>query len=456
MPRGVATGSGGMVDAARELCVRGAAMARREPRRRRGMGPRACRRRGRAFAASAAAKVAEAISGDGVGRPRTTTRWTPRTRTRIRRDGGGGDERAAEADECAAECEAGGGAGDARCGSGCSRPRQIAAAPATAASRHEAAVYGAFAGDVRATLSACDDDWESSAWAYFRALLDARVDAAVDGREPGGAGPALVDDDDGDVALGVEKRDRDDDGDAADDHRVDAEIDAEGSALAAAARAAAAPRWPTADAAAATPPTAESILDALRPLAEAERPREARAQRDAQRCLILGRTRELVVECALRWVFPERVDGGGIGADGSGRRDGGEAPPPVCSASPRTSYCFCRRCFRTAADSPPAGPCTSTSIRCSTCSSCTSWRLGGTSSSRGTPGTCAPRRWWRRTRDFSNSSRPRPPNSNASACRTRRSGSAWRARVACARGCRARSTFRGAGWSRGGTRRARR
>ena len=154
------------------------------------------------------------------------------------------------------------------------------------------------------------------------------MDAAVDGREPGGAGPALVDDDDGDVALGVEKRDRDDDGDAADDHRVDAEIDAEGSALAAAARAAAAPRWPTADAAAATPPTAESILDALRPLAEAERPREARAQRDAQRCLILGRTRELVVECALRWVFPERVDGGGIGADGSGTSATEAKPPP--------------------------------------------------------------------------------------------------------------------------------
>ena len=144
-------------------------------------------------------------------------------------------------------------------------------------------MYGAFAGDVRATLSACDDDWESSAWAYFRALLDARVDAAVDGREPGGAGPALVDDDDGDAALGVEKRDRDDDGDAADDHRVDAEIDAEGSALAAAARAAAAPRWPTADAAAATPPTAESILDALRARSPKPSDRERRARRETRR-----------------------------------------------------------------------------------------------------------------------------------------------------------------------------
>ena len=328
---------GGMVDAARELCVRagqpwraaslgGAA----------GWGPAPVGAAADAqFAASAAAKVAEAISRrrDSMHASDDDAMDASDADAEISaamEEAATSAAAEAEDEECAAECEAGGGARRRALWKwACSETaRQIAAAPATAASRHEAAVYGAFAGDVRATLSACDDDWESSAWAYFRALLDARVDAAVDGREPGGAGPALVDDDDGDVALGVEKRDRDDDGDAADDHRVDAEIDAEGSALAAAARAAAAPRWPTADAAAATPPTAESILDALRPLAEAERPREARAQRDAQRCLILGRTRELVVECALRWVFPERVDGGGLGADGSGTSATEAKPPP--------------------------------------------------------------------------------------------------------------------------------
>ena len=318
---------GGMVDAARELCVRAG-----QPWRAASLGGAAGwgpapvgAAADAAFAASAAAKVAEAISKRRDASAADDDAMDASDADADAEIAAAMEEAAASAaaeaedEECAAECEAGGGARRRALWKwACSETaRQIAAAPATAASRHEAAVYGAFAGDVRATLSACDDDWESSAWAYFRALLDARVDAAVDGREPGGAGVALVDDDDGDVALGGEKRDRDDDGDAMDDHRAGAEIEAEGAALAAAARAAAAPRWPTAEAAAATPPTAEAILDALRPLAEAERPREARAQRDAQRCLILGRTRELVVECALRWVFPERVDGGAGGGAGS-------------------------------------------------------------------------------------------------------------------------------------------
>ena len=165
--------------------------------------------------------------------------------------------------------------------------RQILAAPTAAPSaRLEAALYGACAGDVRATLPACEGDWEASAWAYFRALLDARVDAAVDGAGPEGAyasqsgpgpgpGPALLDDDD--AGAGAED---------------DAAFET-------------APRWPTAASAAATR-TAEEILETLRPLAArgARGARARLAQRDAQRCLILGRTRELAAEAAPRWVFP--------------------------------------------------------------------------------------------------------------------------------------------------------
>ena len=126
---------------------------------------------------------------------------------------------------------------------------------------------------MRATLPACEGDWEASAWAYFRALLDARVDAAVDGaphegaqsqsQTPGpgpGPGPALLDDDD--AGAGAED---------------DAAFET-------------APQWPTAASAAATPRTAEEILETLRPLAarEARGARARLAQRDAQRCLILG------------------------------------------------------------------------------------------------------------------------------------------------------------------------
>ena len=319
---------GGMVDAARELCVRagqpwraaslgGAA----------GWGPAPVGAAADAqFAASAAAKVAEAISRrrdamDASDDDAMDASDADAEISAAMEEAATSAAAEAEDEECAAECEAGGGA----------RRRALwkwACSEVGATNRRRAggrrrrdgqpAVYGAFAGDVRATLSACDDDWESSAWAYFRALLDARVDAAVDGREPGGAGPALVGDDDGDVALGVEKRDRDDDGDAADDHRVDAEIDAEGSALAAAARAAAAPRWPTADAAAAPPHggvDSRRVAPARRSRATA---RGARAERRAEVSDSRTHARTRGGVRALRWVFPERVDGGGLGADGSG------------------------------------------------------------------------------------------------------------------------------------------
>ena len=93
-----------------------------------------------------------------------------------------------EDEETAGECEAGGGAAKRALWKwACSSTaRQTAAASnVSTAARYEAAVYGAFAGDLRPMLGACEGDWESSAWAYFRALLDVRVDAAVEGRDPG-------------------------------------------------------------------------------------------------------------------------------------------------------------------------------------------------------------------------------------------------------------------------------
>ena len=155
-------------------------------------------------------------------------------------------------------------------------------------SRFESALYGAFAGDLRWMLGACDGDWESSAWAHFRALLDARVDAVIDGRDPGTPGPVLVDDDD-DGSGDKRKADSSLDG-------TSGEADAVGAGLLAGLNQSAAPRWPTPEALAAIPPTAEAILDAL-PLGGGE-------HRRAQGCLILGRTRELVVDNVLRWLFP--------------------------------------------------------------------------------------------------------------------------------------------------------
>jgi hypothetical protein len=49
----------------------------------------------------------------------------------------------------------------------------------TPASKYEASVYGALCGDLQTMLAVCEGDWESTAWAYTRALFDLRVDAVV-------------------------------------------------------------------------------------------------------------------------------------------------------------------------------------------------------------------------------------------------------------------------------------
>ena len=51
--------------------------------------------------------------------------------------------------------------------------------------KYEAAVYGAVCGFVPPVLAACGGDWESAAWAHFRALLDLRVDAALEAGSTG-------------------------------------------------------------------------------------------------------------------------------------------------------------------------------------------------------------------------------------------------------------------------------
>ena len=40
-------------------------------------------------------------------------------------------------------------------------------------------------------------------------------------------------------------------------------------------------------------------------------------QRDVQRCLILGRTRELVTDAITRWIFPDEKDVGDRTGDGA-------------------------------------------------------------------------------------------------------------------------------------------
>ena len=63
-----------------------------------------------------------------------------------------------EDEEAAAECEAGGGAKKRALWKwSCSAvARQTAASQVAAAARHESAIYGAFAGDLRAMLGACE------------------------------------------------------------------------------------------------------------------------------------------------------------------------------------------------------------------------------------------------------------------------------------------------------------
>ena len=238
-----------------------------------------------------------------------------------------------EDDEAAGECEAGGGvAKRALWKWACAATaRQTAAAAAILApARYESAVYGAFAGDLRAMLGACEGDWEAAAWAHFRALLDIRVDAAIQGRDPGTPGPLLLDEDD-DGCGNVDEAGREDEVMAG----AGAGGVGEGAALAAGAAADGAPRWPTPEALAAVPPNAEAILEALGPLS-AGGARGRGAQRAVQRCLILGHTRELVVDNLLQWVYPgadlaadadKGASRGGAsasaGVGGSGRK-----PPP--------------------------------------------------------------------------------------------------------------------------------
>ena len=245
-----------------------------------------------------------------------------------------GDAAQAEDEERAAECEDGGGANRRALwkwacaetarqivggfpedpvggGSGLDVSSGGSTTNASSAARLESAVYGALAGDARATLLACDGDWEASAWALFRALLDHRVDAAVAGRTPGEPGDVLADADGADADT-VEY--------SADDAfgTFDRPVDQ--------------PRWPTPEACARLPRTAEAILDALEPLARREasrgafggggaRGRRGPSQRDAQRCLVLGRTRELVQDVVLRW-----VESGPSEEHGSKRA---AAPPPA-------------------------------------------------------------------------------------------------------------------------------
>ena len=340
---------GGMMDAARELCVRAG-----QPWRAASLGGAAPGPGGfapapvgaaadAAFAASAAFPVAAATEAARRARAEAGSAMDADGRQAFAETDTSLDDEAAfeaiaaaadspaadaEDEELAAECDDVGSASSSQFPKSGTRrralwkwacaetARQILAAPTAAPSaRLEAALYGACAGDVRATLPACEGDWEASAWAYFRALLDARVDAAVDGaphegaqsqsQTPGpgpGPGPALLDDDD--AGAGAED---------------DAAFET-------------APRWPTAASAAATPRTAEEILETLRPLAarEARGARARLAQRDAQRCLILGRTRELAAEAAPQWVFPSGEDFEAMSEDNamSSASMSSASPPP--------------------------------------------------------------------------------------------------------------------------------
>jgi nuclear pore complex protein Nup107 len=287
----------GMVDAARELCARAG-----QPWRAASLGGAAGfapapvgAAADDAFARSAAKPVADALEraeaeAEAGADPAATKAALVEATTAAALSAAA--ER--EDEEAASECERGGGAAKRALWKwACAETaRQTSAAGGNGVasySRFESALYGAFAGDLRWMLGACDGDWESSAWAHFRALLDARVDAVIDGRDPGTPGPVLVDDDD-DGSGDKRKADSSLDG-------TSGEADAVGAGLLAGLNQSAAPRWPTPEALAAIPPTAEAILDALKPLGGGE-------HRRAQGCLILGRTRELVVDNVLRWLFP--------------------------------------------------------------------------------------------------------------------------------------------------------
>ena len=299
---------GGMVDAARELCERAG-----QPWRSAslgggaGFGPAPVGAvADDAFNRSAAKPVASALEraeaeADAGADPVTTrmallTAVVDAARTAAAED---------EDEEAASECERGGGAAKRALWKwACAETaRQTSARNGVASySRFESALYGAFAGDLRSMLGACDGDWESSAWAHFRALLDLRVDAAIESRDPGTPGPVLVDDDDDGLAYGSDKRKAG----SMDDDGVD--TDDVGAGLLRGFNQSAAPRWPTPEALAAVPPTAEAILDALTPLADHTGSGGRGEHRRAQGCLILGRTKELVEGNVLTWLFPAGME----------------------------------------------------------------------------------------------------------------------------------------------------
>lgn len=146
------------------------------------------------------------------------------------------------------------------------------------AAKYEASVYGALCGDLQTVLAVCEGDWESTAWAYARALFDLRVDAVIN------TGKVL--DEVANFEVGHVVRDPTELEDATDEA-----VERLGE-----------PRWPTRDVINATPKSIEEIL--LVRMSEAFP--EADPHRTVQTHLILGKTKELLLEHMLKWIFPEQ------------------------------------------------------------------------------------------------------------------------------------------------------
>jgi nuclear pore complex protein Nup107 len=143
--------------------------------------------------------------------------------------------------------------------------------------QHEASVYGALCGDLQTMLTACEGDWESTTWAYARALFDLRVDSVVN------SGRVLSDVADIEVGEVICDENEIENGD-------DDAVKRLGQ-----------PRWPTLDVINATPKTVEEILLVKLP----EKFPDADAHRTVQTHLILGKTKELVLDHLLQLIFPE-------------------------------------------------------------------------------------------------------------------------------------------------------
>jgi nuclear pore complex protein Nup107 len=141
---------------------------------------------------------------------------------------------------------------------------------------HEASVYGALCGDVQTMLGACEGDWESTVWAYARALFDLRVDAVVN--------KGRILNDVANFEPGEVIRDQ------TEIENVDDAIDRLGE-----------PRWPTRDVINSTPKTVEEILLVKLP----EKFPDVDAHRTVQTHLILGKTKELLLNHMMHWIFPQ-------------------------------------------------------------------------------------------------------------------------------------------------------